>query len=282
MNREYPSFEVVREIEIKRIVSFFCHSNPPGFVFKGESHNFWEFVIVLDGNAVICADDKVFRVEKGQAMWHRPDEFHSVRNNGEKPLYLGVFSFYGDIKPDVSDKVYVVKKELLDMFIKLRMAAGGIFDFYGIEGERPILVRNIKQGKEVEQQRLVSKMEYILASVISDDVLSATRKPSASEENYLRIVEVISENLSSRLSIEDIAEKCNMSLSNIKRVFAKYAGCGISEYYNGLVIFEAKKMLSDGVSVCEVAKKLGFSSQNYFSSFFKRITGLSPTEYKRK
>ncbi len=282
MNRKYPSFEVVREIEIKRIVSFFCHINPPGFVFKGETHNFWEFVVVLDGKAVICADDKVFRLEKGEAIWHRPDEFHSVRSDGEKPLYLGVFSFYGEVLPNVSDKIFAVKKELLDMFIKLRMTAGSIFDFYGIEGERPILVKNIKPGKAIEQQRLVSKMEYILASVISENALPSSRKPSASEENYLLIVKTISGNLSSRLSIEEIAERCNMSLSNVKRVFSNYAGCGIAEYYNGLVIFEAKKMLSDGVSVCDVAKALGFSSQNYFSTFFKRITGISPTEYKRK
>ncbi len=282
MNREYPSFEVVREIEIQRIVSYFCHINPPGFVFKGESHNFWEFVVVIDGNALVCADDKVFRLEKGQAIWHRPDEFHSIRSDGEKPLYLGVFSFYGKVLPDVGDKTYAVKKELLEMFVKLRMSAGGIFDFYGIEGERPILVKNIKPGKEIEQQRLVSKMEYILASVISGNAIPSEHKPSASEENYLLIVKTISENLSSRLSIEEIAKRCNMSLSNAKRVFSKYAGCGISEYYSGLVIFEAKKMLSDGKSVYDVANALGFSSQNYFSSFFKRITGLSPTEYKRK
>ncbi len=282
MNREYPSFEVVREIEIKRIVSFFCHRYSPGFVYKGESHNFWEFVMILDGSAVICADDKVFRLEKGQAIWHRPDEFHSVRNDGEKSLHLGVFSFYGNVMPEVSDKTYAVKKELLDRFIRLRMSAGSVFDFYGIDGERPILVKNIKPGKVMEQQKLVSELEYILASVIAESALPDFPKPSASEENYLRIVNTISENLSNRLGIEEIAKRCNMSLSNAKRVFSKYAGCGISEYYNGLVISEAKKMLSDGMSVFEAAKAFGFSSQNYFSSFFKRITGLTPTEYKRK
>ena len=95
-------------------------------------------------------------------------------------------------------------------------------------------------------------------------------------------METISKNIGTRLSIEEIALKCNMSVSNAKRVFSKYAGCGISVYYNGLVIYEAKKLLSDGKSVGETAGALGFASQNYFSSFFKRITGHSPTEWRSK
>ncbi len=267
-------------VEIKKLVSFFCHVDPPGFVFKGESHNFWEFVVVLDGKAVICADDKVFRLEKGQAVWHRPGEFHSVRTDGDAPLYLGVVSFYADIQFDVSGKSYAVSNELCELFIRLRMEAGSVFDFHGIEGESPILIKNLKLGKELEQQMIISRMEYFLASVIAGGSVHMSRKPSVSEENYLRIIETITSNVASRLSIEEIAARCNMSISNAKRVFSKYAGCGISVYYNGVVITEAKKLLSDGMSVCDVATALGFSSQNYFSSFFKRITGRSPSEWK--
>ncbi len=279
-DREYPRYEVKRVVEIKKLVSFFCHIDPPGFVFKGESHNFWELVVVLDGKAVICADDKILRLEKGQAVWHKPGEFHSVRTDGDAPLYLGVISFYGDIMFDVTGKSYAVKDELRELFIRLRMEAGSVFEFHGIEGESPILIKSLKPGKELEQQMIVSRMEYLFASVIAGDTVQMSRKPSASEENYLRIIETITSNLSNRLSISEIAAKCNMSVSNAKRIFSKYAGCGISVYYNGVVITEAKKLLSDGMSVCDVAIALGFSSQNYFSSFFKRITGKSPSEWK--
>ena len=43
---------------------------------------------------------------------------------------------------------------------------------------------------------------------------------------------------------------------------------------------EAKQMLSEGEPVTTVADSLGFSSQNYFSTAFKRKTGVSPSEYK--
>ncbi len=282
MTREYPSFKLKRTVEIRELVSFFCHKYPPGFVFKGETHNFWEFVIVLDGAAVICADDKVFRLNKGQAMWHRPWEFHSVKTDGDAPLYFGVFSFYGKIDAPVSGKSFAVSPENVELFIKLRLEAGSIFNFHGIEGERPIIIKNLRPGKEIELQSLISRMEYLLADTMSGYTVQPEKKPSASEENYLRIVETISKNIGTRLSIDEIAMKCNMSVSNAKRVFSKYAGCGISVYYNGLIIYEAKKLLSDGKSVGETADALGFASQNYFSSFFKRITGYSPSEWRTK
>ena len=282
MTREYPSFKLKRTVEIRELVSFFCHKYPPGFVFKGETHNFWEFVIVLEGSAVICADDKVFRLEKGQAMWHRPSEFHSVRTDGDVPLYFGVLSFYGDICAPVSGKTFSVSPENTELFIKLRLEAGSIFNFHGIEGERPIIIKNLKPGKEIELQSLLSRMEYLLADTMAGHTVQQEKKPSASEENYLRIVETISKNIGTRLSIDEIALKCNMSVSNAKRIFSKYAGCGISVYYNGLIIYEAKKLLSDGKSVGETADALGFASQNYFSSFFKRITGHSPSEWRAR
>ncbi|MBE6632099.1 MAG: AraC family transcriptional regulator [Ruminococcaceae bacterium] len=39
---------------------------------------------------------------------------------------------------------------------------------------------------------------------------------------------------------------------------------------------------SNGVSMAEISAKMNFSSQNYFSSFFKRETGMSPMEYRKK
>ena len=130
--RSYSSFAVERSVFIREMVSFFCHSDPPGFVFTGESHNFWEFVVVLDGRAVICADDKIYHLGKGWAVWHRPGEFHSVKTDGDKPLLLGVFSFHGTVKEDVTGRAFEVSDEMMQLFKSLRYEAESILDFVGI------------------------------------------------------------------------------------------------------------------------------------------------------
>ena len=51
------------------------------------------------------------------------------------------------------------------------------------------------------------------------------------------------------------------------------------KYYSRLRLSAAKAMLKSGVSVCDVAERMSFSCPAYFSSFFKKGCGISPTEW---
>ncbi len=281
MPTEYSPLAVKRSVTIRELVSFFCKTHSSGFVFKGESHNFWEFVMVLDGKAVICSDNTILELERGQAVWHKPNEFHSVRHAGTGELRLGIFSFYGTVNVTASKRYFTVDDDILSLFEELRAEADGVFEFSDSRSQKAVRVKSLLPGKELEMQMIVSRLEYLLTRVLSGSSVQSPQKISASEENYLRIVEVIRENIAKRKSVSELAEMCNMSTSNAKRVFSKYAGCGISAYYNEAVIAEAEKMLLSGSGVGEISKSLGFVNQNYFSSFFKRITGKTPLEWKK-
>ena len=80
----------------------------------------------------------------------------------------------------------------------------------------------------------------------------------------------------------DIAEKLSISTVYLKKIFMKYSGCGVMQYYNRLRARVACTYLDKGKSVKETADLLGFGDQNYFSTFFKRIIGVSPIEFKKK
>lgn len=281
MPTEYSPLAVKRSVTIRELVSFFCKTHSSGFVFKGESHNFWEFVMVLDGKAVICSDNTILELERGQAVWHKPNEFHSVRHAGTGELRLGIFSFYGTVNVPASKRYFTVDDDVLSLFEGLRAEADDVFEFSDSRSQKAVRVKSLLPGKELEMQMIVSRLEYLLTRVLSGSSVQSPQKISASEENYLRIVEAIRENLAKRKSVSELAEMCNMSTSNAKRVFSKYAGCGISAYYNEAVIAEAEKMLISGSGVGEISKSLGFVNQNYFSSFFKRITGKTPLEWKK-
>lgn len=282
MPTEYSPLAVKRSVTVRELVSFFCKTHSSGFVFKGESHNFWEFVIVLDGKASICSDNTILELEKGQAVWHKPNEFHSVRHTGTGELRLGVFSFYGTVSVPAAKRYFSASDEILKLFEGLRAEADEIFEFGDSASQKSVRIKALKPQKELEMQMFVSRMEYLLSKVLNSESMLHSQKATASEENYLRIVEAIRNNIYKRRSVSELASLCNMSTSNAKRVFAKYAGCGISEYYNKAVASEAEKLLLSGKGVGEISKALGFVNQNYFSSFFKRITGKTPLEWKKE
>jgi len=71
-----------------------------------------------------------------------------------------------------------------------------------------------------------------------------------------------------------------MSESNLKKIFYKFAGCGIMHYFNSMKVKKAAEFIGNGLSVKEAASRMGFTDQNYFSTVFKRVTGVSPAKYK--
>ena len=66
-----------------------------------------------------------------------------------------------------------------------------------------------------------------------------------------------------------------------KLLFNTYAGISPKSYFNQLRLRHANELLSIGLSVTEVAELMNFSSPNYFSAFYKKHTGISPSERQK-
>ena len=86
--------------------------------------------------------------------------------------------------------------------------------------------------------------------------------------------------VSVEMSVEQLASSCFVSSSKIKKIFTKFVGCGAAEYFNFMKIARAKLQLNKGLSVLEVSEEFGFSNQFYFSSVFKKVTGMTPSEFR--
>jgi two-component system response regulator YesN len=64
-------------------------------------------------------------------------------------------------------------------------------------------------------------------------------------------------------------------------MFKEETGIPVTEYINMARIKKAKELLANtSLKVYEIAYEVGFNDQHYFSSVFKKIVGLSPTEYR--
>ena len=90
----------------------------------------------------------------------------------------------------------------------------------------------------------------------------------------------INEHLREHLSLNEVAAMFGISPSYLSQLFSKYNETGFSEYINTCKINEAKRLLKEeNLKVYEVADMLGFESAFYFSKVFKKLEGISPSEY---
>ena len=84
-----------------------------------------------------------------------------------------------------------------------------------------------------------------------------------------------------KLSVEVLAERCGISSVYFRRVFAAKYGMPPVKYINDLRLSRAKDLiLSEQYSVEQAARLSGFCDESYFCRFFKRATGMTPSEYR--
>lgn len=82
-----------RLVSVKSLVSAFDMVRDADFAFDGEMHDFWEMVYIASGKAGITADERVFTLNAGQLVFHKPMEFHricSVGGAGPQGAHHGV------------------------------------------------------------------------------------------------------------------------------------------------------------------------------------------------
>lgn len=93
----------------------------------------------------------------------------------------------------------------------------------------------------------------------------------------------IEENLSEKISFEQLASKLAISRRNFDRRFIKAVGNTPVEYLQRVKVEVAKSTLEKGrKSIFEVMNEVGYSDDKAFREVFKRITGLSPLDYRAK
>ncbi len=100
---------------------------------------------------------------------------------------------------------------------------------------------------------------------------------------YGRLLGFIRENLSARLDIDCLAEAAGLSRGRLSRNFSRDFSMPLKSFLQKELVAQASRyLLGSTLSVREISERLHFSSEYYFSNFFRRCTGTSPTCFRRE
>jgi hypothetical protein len=90
----------------------------------------------------------------------------------------------------------------------------------------------------------------------------------------------LEDNIAKRLTLSDICRDNLVGRSYLQKIFREKTGGGAMEYFGTLKIDAAKRMIREGThNFTEIAALLGYNSIHYFSRHFKKVTGMTPSEY---
>lgn len=280
---DWEVYPIREQIKIQNMYSLFEAHYDSGFEFLGESHSFWECLYVMGGEVRVSADGRIHNLSRGVLIVHKPEEFHKFVVTGQGGADVLVFSFdvEGSGACELKDKVFALSEfekgivESLLFYIRERMSEPGRPDRQYLYYLEPF--HSIPTYSQVVavylQQLLLSFMERgtpCAASSFRDAVI------------FSRAVSYLNSNLHRQPTVAEVSRCCNISEAGMKRLFDRYAGIGVHKYLLKLKIRTAAELLRGGESVSQVAEKMGFSCQSYFSRAFKRETGASPSSLKQK
>lgn len=284
----YVKTTLKEEFNIKEIVTVHYFEFAKSYIYEGESHNFWEFVYVDKGEVEIMADTNGYKLNQGEIIFHKPNEFHNLWANGRVAPNLIVISFHCNSPSMVffENKILSaddVGRKLLSSIVK---EAKNAFSSDLSESELKKLEFRDNAIFGCEQLIKIYLEEFLInlvrrdTSITKEVRLSSSVKERSDNNMTSKIIGFLQDNINNNLTFEDVCKFSNMSKTNLKTVFKEKTGTGVIEYFKSLKIEEAKRLIrEEEMNFTQIADILGYSSIHYFSRHFKKATGMTLSDF---
>lgn len=264
-------------------IHYFEYTN--NFYYAGESHDFWEFVYVDKGSVDICMDDKQITLKKGEIAFHQPNEFHKVSTYGHTAPNLVVISFdsHSPLMDFFRCQIFKTDQKERDLLADTLIEARKLFS--SPLGDPYLTEMTKKEDAPIGTEQLIKlHLEQFLIHLVQRYTMAEAKELEFSPQNttdiFKRVTAYMEDNISKHLTIEQICWDNMIGRTKLQKIFHTEAGIGIIDYFSKLKISAAKHMIRDGkLNFSQISEQLGYSSIHYFSRQFKKITGMSPSDY---
>ena len=285
----YIKHKLENLIVVNKIITLYYFEFDKDFVFNEESHDFWEVVVALKEDIICTSDDERTILKEGEILFHKPNERHSLMSNKIKAPNVIIFSFdcHSQAMKFFKRKKFKLTKNQLFYLNSIMEIGKNTFNLHSDPTYKELtLVNSPTLGG---QQLIKNYIELLLVDIMRNESITTAGKDIFLKEEELDsklikdILSALKDNLYSKITLKDLSKITSYSPTYMLKKFKATMKCGIIDYYIKLKIEKAKELLRENeLSVKEISEKLSFDTPNYFTKTFKRVTTLTPLEYKKK
>ena len=161
-----------------------------------------------------------------------------------------------------------------------------------------VILSGYDEFKSAQQAIRYGAKEYLLKPVRATDILKCLEKLAdeyysiESEESeqtegtpinsFVKSArEYVEEHYTDDISLQEVADKIGISAGYLSTMFAQNMNCKFVDYLNKVRIDRACTYLEQNyLKTYEIAYRVGFRDEKYFSRVFKKVKGMSPKEYR--
>lgn len=274
-------FEFINETEKIFLNKTFYRENYPE-----HCHEFLEIVYISHGSGIHCINGNEYNVVKGDLFLINLNAVHTFKNTSSDFIIINCIFL-----PEMIDESLINSENAADLFKTI------LFQRY-FTGNNDLLISINLFGHIEEFDRIFEDMilEYenkgagylvILKSYITI-VLSKIFQLSAKEESgrgdwVEKVIGYLKQNYNKPLRLEEVARQALFSPSHFATAFKSTTGVSLLEYIHQIRVEEACRLLDkQNTSVKASMLEVGYSDTHFFYDIFKRYTGMTPGQYKKR
>ena len=290
MQFDAPRFKINKVIDITSITSIHYFEFGDDFVDTLESHEPWELVYIDRGECNIVAGDVEHHLNQGDMYFHKPYEHHMLRTiKGVAPnIFIVTFS-------SVSPAMSYFENRRIGTSMSTKQHISAIIHEASATFDLPFNTPDI-HGLKLRAddslwggpQSVLLRLELMLIELIRENNYYENQpkmffaKDIIEDEFALKIISFMEKRIYGKFTMAELSREMSFGKTYISRYFAKVSGYTIINYFTMMKINEAKRLIRESkYNFFEISEMLMFSNSHYFSSVFKKYTGMTPTQYKK-
>lgn len=239
----------------------------------------YHFVLLFSPPPVMKIGRTEYQFQKGSLISLEPGMELSILpyNSRLTGKYMSMSinkQFFKRVALQASDKESISLRKLDSGFSNRLLDIVGNFkqELLNYGDEYPMLLQSIE-----------TQAVFQLLREINEDIYAQRRKSTVNLKYVNKAVEYIQNNYSSVITLDDISREVYASPDHFERIFKYQTGQTPHQYLIGVRLQKAKEILKrDECSIEEAARRCGFVNASHFSTTFKRIIGMPPSEFKKK
>lgn len=148
----------------------------------------------------------------------------------------------------------------------------------------PLDQRKYEYFRRIHESRDIGEAGQIIDSFLDEaDKLVLERMRTHVNPAMKKLLQYIKEHLDEPLSLTEVAKQFHFNPSYLSNYFTMHNDEGFSEYLTRVRIERASELLREGdATISEISSMVGYSDHSYFTKVFRKLKGISPSQYRRE
>ena len=242
-------------------------------------HDMYEILVMLGGKRYLFCDNYCYTMERGTMAVFKPFEIHYAESRESDFYERYVINFRLEaLSPLLSgNELHVLEEKLNSCVIGLT------------EEQTVLLCRLFKQADECSGRKGFLSEKLLLSAVLLLVMYAAglsaeaeTLSGGTADPQIVSVLKYINEHYRSVVTLDELSDKVGISKFYLCRRFHEVTGATVMEYLNNVRLTKVHNMLLNTKnSIDDIAFETGFSSAVNLSRAFKKLYGVSPSEFRR-